>query len=202
MCINGMILAAGLSSRLGEFKPLLPLLGKTIIENSIDSMLVAGVTQVVLVTGYRGEELERIVKSRYVEDTVICVRNHFYASTDMLASAKIGLRIMPECKGFFLLPGDMPVIEKNTYLTVYNKMLECNKAIVFPELEGKRKHPPLINTSLIDEIMRYEGQGGLRELWKFHESEIAGVPVNDPGCWTDLDTYEEYINCMNRYQKK
>lgn len=202
MCINGLILAAGLSSRLGEFKPLLPLCGKTVIENTIDSMLVVGVRQIVLVTGHRAEELEKIVKSRYMEDTVICTRNSEYASTDMLTSIKTGLKVMPECKSFFLLPGDMPVIEKNTYLAVYRKMLEVNKAIVFPELEGKRKHPPLIKASLIHEIINYEGQGGLRELWKYHESDIAGAAVDDTGCWTDIDTYEEYIKCINRCQAK
>ena len=202
MYINGLILAAGLSSRLGEFKPLLPLCGKTVIENTIDSMLISGVNQIVLVTGHRGEEVEEIIKNRYIENTVICTKNIEYASTDMLASIKIGLKLMPKCKAFFLLPGDMPVIGKDTYLSVYRKMSESNKEIVFPLLKGKRKHPPLIKYSLIHEILKYEGQGGLRELWKHHEKEIGEVAVNDRGCKTDLDTYEEYIGCINYCKEK
>ena len=34
-CVNGLILAAGLSSRMGDFKPLLPFGNKTVIESSI-----------------------------------------------------------------------------------------------------------------------------------------------------------------------
>ena len=41
--IGGLILTAGLSSRMGDFKPLMPLRDKTLIENSIDSMLLCGI---------------------------------------------------------------------------------------------------------------------------------------------------------------
>ncbi len=41
--IGGLILAAGLSSRMGDFKPLMPLRGKTLIENTIDSLLLCGI---------------------------------------------------------------------------------------------------------------------------------------------------------------
>lgn len=196
MCINGLIVAAGISSRMGDFKPTLPLRGKTIIENTIDSMLIAGVSKIVLVTGYRGEELESIVNNRYIGNTVICTRNPLYASTDMLTSIKAGLQVMPDCEAFYLLPGDMPMIQKDTYLAVYKKMMESKKNIVFPELDGIRKHPPLIRFTFQNEIMEYSGQGGLRELWKYHENEIVGVSVDDIGCWTDLDTYEQYSNCI------
>lgn len=202
MRINGLIVAAGISSRMGGFKPILPLRGKTIIENSIDSMLVAGVSKIVLVTGYHSEELERIVNDRYIGDTVICIRNPLYASTDMLTSIKVGLQVMPDCDAFYLLPGDMPVIQKDTYLAVYKKMIESEKDIVFPELDGTRKHPPLIRFTFQNEIMKYRGQGGLRELWKYHENDIVGVSVDDIGCWTDLDTYEQYIQCINQYINK
>ena len=49
--IGGLILAAGLSSRMGDFKPLMPLRGKTLIENSIDSLLLCGVDPIVVVLG-------------------------------------------------------------------------------------------------------------------------------------------------------
>jgi len=198
MCINGLIPAAGLSSRMGEFKPLLPLRGKTVIENTIDSMLIAGVSQIVLVTGYRAEDVERLVRSRYIENTVICIRNPLYESTDMITSIKTGLHAMPDCDAFFLLPGDMPIVLKDTYLAVYRKMTESGKAVIFPEINGKRKHPPLIRSSFIEKILDFTGQGGLRELWKYHEEEIDGVSVDDTGCRIDLDTYEQYLHCIDR----
>jgi Uncharacterized MobA-related protein len=197
--INGLILAAGMSSRMGEFKPLMPLRGKTLIENSIDSMLLAGVNRIVVVLGYRGEELASILQSRYLGDTIVLAYNRDYAVTEMLASVKIGLTVMPACDAFFLLPGDMPVVAKETYLAVYRAMLGRPPSITFPTLEGYRKHPPLIDSAYIGEIMAFEGQGGLRAFWKLQTDSIATVPVDDLGCWTDLDTFEQYVGCLNRY---
>lgn len=69
--VNGLILAAGLSRRMGEFKPLMRFGGKTLIECTVESMLCAGVSQVVLVLGYRGEEIEAILKSHYGEQAIL-----------------------------------------------------------------------------------------------------------------------------------
>ncbi|MEA4894218.1 MAG: nucleotidyltransferase family protein [Oscillospiraceae bacterium] len=202
MKVNGLILSAGLSSRMGDFKPLMPLCGKTVIENSIDSMLLSGVERVVVVTGYRAQELEMVIHGRYLGETVISTRNPDFESTDMLASIKIGLEAMPECGAFFMLPGDMPIIRKETYLAVFQAMSETGAAIVFPALSGQRKHPPLISSMLIPDILSYQGPGGLRDMWKYHEDKIITVPVDDVGCWTDIDTFEQYLRCISRYQSE
>lgn len=102
--IGGLIPAAGLSSRMGDFRPLMPLRGKTPIENTIDSLLLCGAAPNVVVLGRRGRELEAILKSRYIGDGVITVFNPDYAATDMLTSVKLGLDALPECRAFFLLP--------------------------------------------------------------------------------------------------
>lgn len=196
--IGGLILAAGLSSRMGDFKPLLPLRGKTLIENTIDSLLLCGVSPVVVVLGYRGRELEALLRSRYVGDSVQTVFNPDYASTDMLASVKIGFAAAPPCDAFFLLPGDMPVVAKETFLAVYRALPET-PAIVFPTLEGYRKHPPLIDSRFLPEILQYDGTQGLRGFWKLHDSAVVTVPVDDLGCRTDLDTPAQYSSCVRQY---
>lgn len=170
--IGGLIHAAGLSSRMGDFKPLMPLRGKTLIENSIDSLLLCGIDPIVVVLGHRRQDMEAILKSRYLGDTLTLTCNDDFAATDMLASVKIGLAAMPE---------NAP-------------------AIAFPTLEGYRKHPPLIDSRFIPDILRYEGQEGLRGFWKLHEDAIVTVPVDDVGCWTDLDTFAQYSRCVQRYR--
>ena len=53
--IGGLILAAGLSSRMGDFRPLMPLRGKVLIENTIDSLLLCGAAPNVEVLASNGE---------------------------------------------------------------------------------------------------------------------------------------------------
>lgn len=199
--IGGMILAAGLSQRMGDFKPLMPLRDKTLIENTIDSMLMCGISSVTVVLGYRGSQVEEILRSRYIGDALTLAYNNAYATTDMLTSVKIGLSAMPQCDAFFLLPGDMPVVSKQTFLAVYRAMPHTAPGIVFPTLEGYRKHPPLIDSRFIPEILHYDGQEGLRGFWRLHEDAVVTVPVDDVGCWTDLDTFKQYSRCVQRYQE-
>ena len=198
--ICGLVLAAGLSTRMQAFKPLMPLRGKTLIENTIDSILSSGAKQVVVVTGHRADELEPLLRERYAEQVIIA-RNADYASTDMLCSVRIGCEKMPECDAFFLLPGDMPVVRESTFRTIMAQRTS-EPSVIFPTLDGYRKHPPLVDYSLVSSIMEYQGEGGLRGLWNQLESIIQTVPVDDIGVWTDLDTREDYENCKERYEKK
>lgn len=198
--INGLIPAAGLSRRMGGFKPLLPLRGRTVIENTIDSMLTAGVDRVVVVLGYRGEELEALLREKYDPSRLVLVYNHCYAETDMLTSIKCGLAVMPTCDRFFLLPGDMPVITQETYEVVL-RAATVRPSIVFPTLEGYRKHPPLIDSDFIPAILNYQGEDGLRGFWRLHEECVVTVPVDDVGCRTDLDTRQQYDQCIRAFEK-
>lgn len=198
--ICGLILAAGLSSRMEEFKPLMPLRGKTLIENAIDSMLDGGVRQVVVVIGHRADELEALLVPKY-GSRVILARNPDYATKDMLHSVQVGCRAMPECAAFFLLPGDMPVIRRSTFRTV-KSVRDGSISVIFPTLDGYRKHPPLIDCRLIPEILAFRGSGGLRQFWNERTSIIRTVSVDDQGVWVDLDTQEDYAKCKTIYEMK
>lgn len=198
--ICGLILAAGLSTRMGDFKPLMPFREKTLIENTIDSVLGSGARQVVVVTGHRAEDLEPILREKY-GDRVILTRNPDFSTTDMLHSIRIGCRAMPECDAFFLLPGDMPVVKESTF----RKIMEQRSGeigVIFPTLDGYRKHPPLVDYRLIPEILAFGGDGGLRQFWKEREAIIRTVSVDDAGVWVDLDTREDYKKCKEQYEKK
>lgn len=50
--LGGMILAAGLSSRMKQFKPLMEIDGKSMIRHVIDLMHGAGAETIVVVTGH------------------------------------------------------------------------------------------------------------------------------------------------------
>ena len=182
------------------FKPLMPLRGKTLIENTIDSIFSSGAKKVVVVTGYRAGELEPILKEKYA-DRVIIARNEDFASTDMLTSIRIGCAKLPECDAFFLLPGDMPVVRESTFRTIISQR-DGQVSVIFPTLDGYRKHPPLVDSRLVPNILEFSGDGGLRQLWKQLDGIIRTVPVDDTGVWVDLDTKEDYELCKVQYEKK
>ena len=196
MKTSAVILAAGLSSRMGDFKPLMKLKEKTVIENLIDSVLDAEIDEIIIVLGFRGKDLENHIKSNYKYDLALnkitFVYNKNYKKTDMLTSIKIGIRNLSYCDGFYIIPVDMPAIKKDTFITLKNSMIKTKSEVVFATLNGYKKHPPLIDNNFKDIILNYEGEGGLREIWKVYNLNIKYVPVNDYGCAIDIDTKRDY----------
>lgn len=193
MIINGLILAAGMSSRMQQFKPLMKIEDKTIIETTVDHMLEAGVDQITVVLGYRGSEIKEVLEL----DKKRCGRLTFaynpnYETTQMLDSIKIGLNKVGICDRFFIAPGDMPAITTKTYQTLIDVAADQSKyQIIFPTVEGYRKHPPLISWMCRENILQFQGNG-LRELWKEYEADIKEIPLDDDGCTMDIDTPGDY----------
>lgn len=200
--INGLVTAAGLSTRMGDFKPLLPLGDSTIIERTVDSLLSADVDKVVVVVGYRADEVEAVLRRRYLNGEIVFAYNRAYATTDMLASIQCGLRVMPPCTAFFLLPGDMPSVSPETLFRLRRAMPEEGGRIVFPVLEGRRQHPPLIDAGFIPAILDFQGSGGLRTLWRGWTEESILLLVDDPGCRIDLDTKRDYAAYSSSIMQK
>ena len=85
--IEGVILAAGFSSRTGVFKMELPLEGKTLIEHTIHSM-VDFCSRVIVVGGHKSERIIEITKN-YANVQVV-LNPHY--RTGMFSSAREGVR--------------------------------------------------------------------------------------------------------------
>ena len=60
--ISGILLAAGLSTRMGEPKQLLPFGESTIVETVVDNMLGAKFNEIIVVVGHRAAEVQEAVR--------------------------------------------------------------------------------------------------------------------------------------------
>ena len=192
MKTGAVIVAAGLSSRMGAFKPLLPLGESTLISTVITAFRRAGADPIVLITGHRAEELEAHVAGTGVH----CIRNENYRTTDMFASAAIGMaHIRDKCDQFFFTPGDVPLFSDATLHT----LLTCGAPLCKPVCGGKDGHPILIRCNLVDAILRSGGEGGLKGALDRCSTEMVSVPVDDTGTLYDADTPEAYRKLLTRY---
>lgn len=190
MKLGGLILAAGLSSRMGEYKLLLDICGKRMVDWSIDSMLEAGAQQVVVVCGHKKEVLKKHIWKQYREQKglpVETIDNLNYKNGKMFDSVKTGLPLLKKMDAVYLLPADMPAVSQETFHRLREEMEQTKKTIIMPVMAGFRKHPPLFSTILMDEILSYQGGDGLRGFWKKKEDLIREVEVGDFGCTLDAD---------------
>lgn len=197
MKLSGLVLAAGLSSRMGAFKPLMRIGDKTLVEHSVESLFRGGAEIVTVVLGFRAREIQELLDKAFAKRVRFAL-NPAYETTDMLASIKAGISALAPCDAFFLLPGDMPAVAESTMSALASALAGTGAPVAMPTIEGRRKHPPLIRASCIGDILSYDGEGGLRGIWQSYEGRIAEVAVQDRGCLLDADKMDDFIK-LSRY---
>ena len=145
MRIGAVIVAAGMSSRMGDFKPMLNIGSISIAQRIVATFHQAGVDRIVVITGHNAQQLER----HLANNGIVFLRNENYASTQMFDSAKIGLSYLKDkCDRILFTPVDIPLF---TAMTVA-ALLRSRAELACPVCMGKTGHPLLIGSSLLDPI--------------------------------------------------
>jgi molybdenum cofactor cytidylyltransferase len=177
--VDGIVLAAGFSSRTGSHKMLLPLGETTIIEKCVEGLLSV-CSQVIVVGGYRIEDIAQIL-NKYP-----CVEVIFNPDfrEGMFNSIKAGIKHVNN-DHFFLIPGDYPLISSSVYIN----MLQNDGDIIIPVYRGIKGHPVLIKSSLIGQILNSR-EHSLKEY--INNKGFSTVNVEEPGVLIDVDTLEDY----------
>jgi CTP:molybdopterin cytidylyltransferase MocA len=192
--VVAIILAAGFSSRMRQFKPLLPLGSKTITEHLI-SVYLRNSVDVILVVGHRQNEL----LSRIEEKHITIASNHCYQE-GMLSSIQAGVRrLKAEHTHFFVSPVDTPLIRPSTVQRLLEAASASPNRIIFPVFEGKRGHPPLLPVDLAPSIMNWTGEGGLAALLRSQRNRHLEIEVQDSGILLDVDTPGDYQELVKRF---
>ena len=178
--VEGVILAAGLSTRSGRDKKALPLGGKAVIQRSVESMEDA-VDHIWVVVGWQADQVRDLL-APYAK--VEPVYNHAFRK-GMLSSVKTGLAQVCAAR-CFLLPGDIALVSP----AVYTLMLAAEGEIVIPTYAGRKGHPLLLSQSVIPEILALPDDDILRDY--IQARGYATVGVQDEGILLDIDTPEDY----------
>lgn len=191
-----IILAAGLSSRMQGFKPLLEVADKPLIEHAIGLFQSTGLAEIITVVGHHAEQLIPVLASTASEYVV----NSNYRQ-GMFSSVQKGVANRnPDWHAFFLLPVDIPLVQPDT-IEVLAEAFRHNPeiAVCYPRHQNRRGHPPLISRRLAGEILTYAGPGGLRGLLRQYEEQALDVPVDDPFILRDADSRQDLAALRDTY---
>lgn len=185
MRVGAVIVAAGMSTRMKQFKQLMKIGNLTMAERVVINFKRSGIRDVVMVTGYRGKQLEKSLEYLDIE----FVKNENYENTEMFDSVKIGLKHLNDrCDKVLICPVDIPFFTDETV----KKVLDQTAEIVVPRLESKSGHPISITSRLIPFILSYHGEEGLHGALHATGIPIQYVDVDDLGALMDADTKEDY----------
>lgn len=180
--VECVVSAAGGSVRMGEWKLILPFRESTIIQTVVAAALAA-CARVILVTGFRGEELERLFSA---EPRVGAVRNPAW-ETGMFSSQQRGIAQVRSDR-FFIMPGDMPLVPADVYRAL---LADAPVDVTFPVFRGTRGHPVLFSRRVGDAALREDPTTGrLRDIAR--RFDCRDVPWTDGTILRDIDTRNDY----------
>lgn len=193
--ICALVPAAGMSTRMGSPKQLLPFGGKTVLQSVVDTLLEAGLDDILVVLGHKADA----VRSSLTDRPVRLQTNPDYRA-GMFSSIMCGLSSLRETADAALIAlGDQPHIRESAVRKVAAAYLNGNKGIVIPVYRGKRGHPVLVDLDrYFAEIQSLTGEDGLKPVMRGHPDDTLEVKVADGGVLRDIDTPEEYRAELDR----
>jgi len=182
--LEGIILAAGESRRMGYPKPLLKIGSRTFIEQIAETMLAVVPRLVIVIGAYR----ERVRAAIPRDKRIAIVENPNY-SRGQLSSLKVGLEVIQaDSAGAIVHLGDHPLVRVETFRALVDSYHRTRKPIVIARRDGRRGHPVLFDRALFGELLPAPEEQGARYVVNADASRVTYVDLDDPGITLDLDT--------------
>jgi len=195
--IGGIILAAGMSVRMGKPKMALPWHGgRTVLGQMVHVLREGGVDRIVIVTGSDREIVERGAGDL----DITFVHNEEFATSGMFSSVKKGLLALEgtEAEAALITPGDLPGILSDTVKALIDEWNETAAEIIAPSHDGRRGHPVLIAKAAWTRIQALRRGATLRDFFEQEREKLHHIIVDDPGILLDLDTPDDYRRARSK----
>ena len=185
--IAGIVLAAGLSERMGEgrFKQLLPIGGRPMVAVVAGNAAASELDRVVVVTGHRGDEVAAAVSGTGVS----VAHNPDYVDGNM-TSFRAGYRALPSSDAYVVLLTDMPGVHCEMINRFVSLWQERRPWAAVASYQDRRAHPLLLSAAAMAEATQATEP---RAVWRLLESGTGVVEVEfDTPAPADINTPEAY----------
>lgn len=171
---------------MGQCKLLLPLPDRPVIVRCLETVLAAGIAEVVVVLAPpHGTAIHEVV-ARFP----VTVAWNCQPDSDMAASLRVGLEhLTGDVTGVLVFLPDTPLVHPATCRMLMDAHSAEPGRILVPVHAGRRGHPVLVPRGIIDQLRNYPT---LRDLMQMHQQRITLCPTEDDGILHDLDTPEDY----------
>lgn len=191
--MKAILLAAGLSKRMGVQKLLLPFGKSTVIETVMENLRGAGFSEIIAVfsqevhdaLGKQGEDIRTAVNPA--------------PERGQSSSLAIALEMLPDGEDFCIMLGDLPLVGKDEMIKLskcFSAMQE-GKTVFTPCRNGVFGHPMFYRAVWKVRFKNAQGDTGGRNILKDHKDEIETAETSD--ChFLDIDTPDDYKKFVNK----
>jgi CTP:molybdopterin cytidylyltransferase MocA/broad specificity phosphatase PhoE len=195
--VVGIVPAAGLSSRMGAFKPLLPVDSETgegcvsALERTVNVLRRAGAGRVFVVTGKNAEKLRGPIAGLGAEEVY---NKDFMLGMSFSLLAGVRAADAVGADGALLLPCDTPAVATDSVKAVLSVADQEHFAVAC--FRGKKGHPLWIPRKYFPEILF---SGNVKAVTRAHEDDIIRVETGREGVVLDMDTPADYQRVMDYF---
>ncbi|MEP6741693.1 MAG: nucleotidyltransferase family protein [bacterium] len=185
--VAAIILAAGQSSRMGAFKPLLPFGGKTVIDCTIDYLRRGGIETIIVVVGHRAADIKK-----QLDNSGVMFATNSDPNSAMAASIICGLRaVANDARALVITPVDHPAVPHQVVTQLINEWRAGARLVIPTNLE-RGGHPVLVDLSFRAELLKLDPARGLKSFFDAHHNQVKRVAVDSNYIARDLDTWDDY----------
>lgn len=185
--ISSIILAAGMSTRMGTPKQLIKIGPQSLLRMTAENVLASDVDEVIVVTGYHAPETIMEVKDL----PVMVVYNYGYVRGQGTSIAA-GIRAMrPDANAFMIFNCDQPLIKAGLINRLIKQFYECGLQALRPIFRGSPGHPVIMSSSLACGLKGLSGDEGAKEHLARLGDALLELPVDDEAVVFDVDTPDD-----------
>ncbi|MGC4378517.1 nucleotidyltransferase family protein [Fictibacillus sp. Mic-4] len=195
--VGAIILAAGMSTRMGSQKLFANLCGKPLFRYAVETVVQSKLSPIVLIGGENVGKLKRLTKDLPMVQ-VIANRNY---SSGMASSLKRGIaEVAGKVDGAVIVLADQPLVQVEVIeqlIAHYKGARSRGIQIVRPSYNGKAGHPVLFDSQLFAEFDQIDGDEGGRSIVARKHKKLITVNFEN-GYWgEDVDTPKDLAKLQN-----
>ncbi len=194
--LSAIILAAGSSSRMGaDNKLLLPYKNQPAIAVIVETIINAGIEEIIVVTGHEADHIKDALKNFKVQ----FAHNQQYAE-GMTSSIKQGV-IPAKGNGYMICLSDMVMITAAEYKLLEDafqeKMLLDTACICLPQYKNEKGNPVIFSSFYKEAILQNHEPEGCKNIVQSNKEHLYFIEMDMPHILHDFDYPEDYEKLLH-----
>jgi molybdenum cofactor cytidylyltransferase len=196
LSLGAIVLAAGVSDRMGAAKPLLKFGDTSFLGHILNELdTVEEIEEIVVVLGAKGQ----LIKDTVDFGRAQAVQHRGYKEgmfSSVRAGARALMRKLPDLTGALVCLVDMPLIQAGTYARVAQAFQLDLDDVVIAAYQGEAGHPILLSRALVQRLgdvsLAAPAEETLADFIEAHSERRRFVDAQDPAVRININTPDAY----------
>ena len=196
IAIGGVLLAAGMSRRMGDENKLLAEIdGAPMVRHVAEAMVKGGIRELVVVTGHEADAVTAALLDLEAPGMVLRFVHNADFVGGQAGSVATGVSALAnDLSGALIALGDMPFVSADLVAEMiqdHSGLGDHEMRISFPVYEGRRGNPVLWGRGFFEALAGLSGDIGGRRILAENPAAVNSISWTDDSIHNDIDTGDD-----------